>query len=601
MLAAAAYSIAHMFTGNHHLRALSVQDALLLASVLSASDEVSAMSIVRMKEFPRLGALIFGEGVINDAMSIVIFKALIDFHSNETEETNESSMGLKMASKLTSVVLMQLVMACFIGLTTGLVNARILRLWPALRQHPVHQSSLVLLFGYLAYFIAEAFDVSGILTLFVAAITIAHYSWHSLSKTSQLATKISFQSLSDIAEAFTFCYVGLSLWAFTTENYSFGYAIIMLLVVVFSRFAITLLLCWICSYFGKEILPFGEQCGLAAGGVVRGCLCWAQVLQIGGHELLVTTTLVVVMVTTVGGGFLLPILMPSLVSPVAAKNNKDKNKYTTINNGDRGTAAADFPNNFGADQQPLRFGEKAFEKLTINTSPMRRRASGRPGELDESTYSKYMENSDFEDSEDIMTPMSDDIEAQDTAQIGSTYAVLYILWIRFDETIMKPIFGGSRADETRSFLLYETKAMSMYNILSASNQMKEIVRVGVELPTSRSPPRSPMRMNNVEKDLPLSSVKVSKEAKLHRQTLGSSGRGLGIGSRDTNDDELFLKDECSIIDVSSPIAPLSFDSLPANARLALDVTKRPNSNEGIGNDKKHAIMNEKSTLLIGRK
>lgn len=53
--------------------------------------------------------------------------------------------------------------------------------------------------------------------------------------------------------------------------------------------------------------------------------------------------------------------------------------------------------------------------------------------------------------------------------------------------VMKPVFGGSRADETRSFLLYETKAMTMYSILSASNQMKQIVRVGVELPSTRSP------------------------------------------------------------------------------------------------------------------
>lgn len=43
-------------------------------AVLSGTDEVSAMSFIRMKDFPQLGALIFGEGVLNDSLSIVLFK-----------------------------------------------------------------------------------------------------------------------------------------------------------------------------------------------------------------------------------------------------------------------------------------------------------------------------------------------------------------------------------------------------------------------------------------------------------------------------------------------------------------------------------------------
>lgn len=48
------------------------------------------------------------------------------------------------------------------------------------------------------------------------------------------------------------------------------------------------------------------------GGVVRGCLCWAQILQINQHKMLVTTTLIIVMTTSLAGGFLLPILIPRL-------------------------------------------------------------------------------------------------------------------------------------------------------------------------------------------------------------------------------------------------------------------------------------------------
>jgi hypothetical protein len=45
---------------------------------------------------------------------------------------------------------------------------------------------------------------------------------------------------------------------------------------------------------------------------VRGCLCWAQILQINEHRMLVTTTLLIVMTTSLGGGFLLPMIIPRL-------------------------------------------------------------------------------------------------------------------------------------------------------------------------------------------------------------------------------------------------------------------------------------------------
>lgn len=64
-----------------------------------------------------------------------------------------------------------------------------------------------MLFGYLAYAIAEAYDYSGILALFAASVTLSHYAWHSLSKSAQLASRIAFVGLSDIAEGFAFGYV----------------------------------------------------------------------------------------------------------------------------------------------------------------------------------------------------------------------------------------------------------------------------------------------------------------------------------------------------------------------------------------------------------
>lgn len=42
---------------------LSLSQSLLLSSVLAANDEISAISLIKQSDFPRLGALVFGKSI----------------------------------------------------------------------------------------------------------------------------------------------------------------------------------------------------------------------------------------------------------------------------------------------------------------------------------------------------------------------------------------------------------------------------------------------------------------------------------------------------------------------------------------------------------
>lgn len=48
------------------------------------------------------------------------------------------------------------------------------------------------------------------------------------------------------------------------------------------------------------------------------------------------------------------------------------------------------------------------------------------------------------------------------------YSNLYILWVRFDEEVMKPLFGGSRAKVTRSTMLHDIAGSSVMDILTSN-------------------------------------------------------------------------------------------------------------------------------------
>jgi NhaP-type Na+/H+ or K+/H+ antiporter len=135
------------------------------------------MALVKVKDFPRLGALIFGEGVLNDALSIVLFKSLLlldNFGAKSDPSSNENyQTPLEIIAQVGNSVVYQLAISILIGLSCALANARLLILFSHMRRYPVQQTTLVLLSGYFAYAIAEAVGVSGILTLFVAAVTLS--------------------------------------------------------------------------------------------------------------------------------------------------------------------------------------------------------------------------------------------------------------------------------------------------------------------------------------------------------------------------------------------------------------------------------------------
>ena len=131
------------------------------------------------------------QGLLNDCLSILLVRTLLKM-GEATEAPGPARLLVEGAG--------QLLVSAGIGVFCGLLNARLFKLVPHTRLYPIHQTALVMLFGYLSYCIAEGVGVSGILTLFLAAVTQAHYVWASLSKSAQLATRISFVAISDIAE-----------------------------------------------------------------------------------------------------------------------------------------------------------------------------------------------------------------------------------------------------------------------------------------------------------------------------------------------------------------------------------------------------------------
>ena len=49
---------------------------MLVSALLCSSDVIAAISIIKYEEQPKLYSVVFGEGIVNDAVAIILFNTV---------------------------------------------------------------------------------------------------------------------------------------------------------------------------------------------------------------------------------------------------------------------------------------------------------------------------------------------------------------------------------------------------------------------------------------------------------------------------------------------------------------------------------------------
>ncbi|XP_059438755.1 sodium/hydrogen exchanger 1-like isoform X1 [Corylus avellana] len=180
---------------------LDIQDFLAIGAILSATDSVCTLQVLSQDETPLLYSIVFGEGVVNDATSIVLFNAVQSLDSSNIDAlTALNLLGTFLYLFLTSTAL---------GIAAGLISAYIIKTLYIGRHSTDREVALMMLMAYLSYMLAELLNLSGILTIFFCGIVMSHYTWHNVTESSRITTKHAFATISFIAETFIFLYVGM--------------------------------------------------------------------------------------------------------------------------------------------------------------------------------------------------------------------------------------------------------------------------------------------------------------------------------------------------------------------------------------------------------
>nr|AAP20432.1 Na+/H+ antiporter NHX5 [Zea mays subsp. mays] len=304
---------------------LDVGDFLAIGAIFSATDSVCTLQVLHQDETPFLYSLVFGEGVVNDATSVVLFNAV--------QKIQITHINAEVALQVFGNFLYLFSTSTLLGIATGLITSFVLKKLYFARHSTTRELAIMMLMAYLSYMLAELFSLSGILTVFFCGVLMSHVTWHNVTESSRITSRHVFAMLSFIAETFIFLYVGTDALDFDkwkTSSLSFGgtlgvSALIMALVLL-GRAAFVFPLSVLTNFSNKhenESITFKHQVIIWWAGLMRGAvsiaLAFKQFTYSGVtldpvNAAMVTNTTIVVLFTTLVFGLLtkplIRLLMP---------------------------------------------------------------------------------------------------------------------------------------------------------------------------------------------------------------------------------------------------------------------------------------------------
>ncbi|KAL9430803.1 hypothetical protein AB3S75_026072 [Citrus x aurantiifolia] len=300
-------------------------DFLALGAILSATDTVCTLQVLNQEDTPLLYSLVFGEGVVNDATSIVLFNAIQKFSVHITPDT---------VMQFTGSFLYLFSLSTLLGIAVGLMSAYIIRKLYFGRHSTDREVALMILMAYLSYVMADLFQLSGILTVFFCGIVMSHYTWHNITESSRVTTKHAFATLSFISETFIFLYVGMDAldmekWKIAKRSPGTSVAVssTLLGLVLVGRAASVFSVSFLSNLANDspiDKIGFKQQVTIWWAGLMRGAVSVALAYNkftSSGHTqrpknaIMITSTITIVLFSNVVFGLLTKPLVRLMLQP----------------------------------------------------------------------------------------------------------------------------------------------------------------------------------------------------------------------------------------------------------------------------------------------
>lgn len=300
---------------------LSFVESFAFGSLISAVDPVATVAIFHALDVdPVLNMLVFGESILNDAISIVLTTSVLE--SNNATTTSEAIiLGLNRFC-------LMFFASAGIGVVFALISALLLK-HVDLRKNPSLEFGIMLVFTYAPYVLAEGIQLSGIMAILFNGIVMSHYTHFNLSTVTQITMQQTMRTLAFIAETCVFAYLGLALFSF---RHRFEPALVVwsLILCLIGRAANIFPLALLVNRFREHQITRKMMFIMWFSGL-RGAISYALSLHLDFSDetrhVIITTTLIIVLFTTlIFGGSTMPLLKFLRAEKKQKSNSRRKKK-----------------------------------------------------------------------------------------------------------------------------------------------------------------------------------------------------------------------------------------------------------------------------------
>lgn len=185
---------------------------LLLSVALSATDTVCVLSLLReMRVQASLYATVFGESILNDAVTIVLFRAMASYMRavNAGTQVREGWLVLTAAGDF----LWGFLGACLIGSAIGVCVTLLFKFGSLSRAGEsglAVERALLALTPFLAYMAAEASGASGVVSALFCGVIFAALAQRNVDPSSSAFAGQLYSTAGSLAEYLTFVFLGVA-------------------------------------------------------------------------------------------------------------------------------------------------------------------------------------------------------------------------------------------------------------------------------------------------------------------------------------------------------------------------------------------------------
>ncbi|XP_060694167.1 sodium/hydrogen exchanger 5 isoform X2 [Hemiscyllium ocellatum] len=271
-------------------------DFLLFGSLISAVDPVAVIAVfeeVHVNE--TLFIIVFGESLLNDAVTVVLYKVFNSFAAIGSENIQ----ALDYVKGVGSIFVVSLG-GTAVGIVFAFVLALISRFTKRVR---IIEPLFVFLIVYLAHLTAEMVSLSSILAVTFCGLCCKKYVEANISQKSRTTVKYTMKTLASSSETIIFMLLGISAVDTSKWTWDTGLVLFTLLFIFVFRAIGVILQSWILNHFRLVPLDRIDQVVMTYGGL-RGAVAFALVILLNDQtvkakDYFVATTITVIFFTVI--------------------------------------------------------------------------------------------------------------------------------------------------------------------------------------------------------------------------------------------------------------------------------------------------------------